>query len=285
MRGLVAAGAILLFSASGCDGASTSRESTATARGAVGAFTVQVGGRSLAGQCRGKAVAGKPTIVLESGQGNGQEQLQSIADVLARSALVCGYDRAGFGSSDPAGRSPRRVRDLVADLHAVLGQKGLPRPYLLVGHSLGALLVLLYTQAHPHDVAGVVAMNPGPPYHDWLRRLRPIVTPAELRQNEIEPLSGNVPAEPVDVRQSDDLLAKPFPEGIPYTVMFAEDCSGGTDAYCNKVVDQLEHTQRELAKLSPEGRFVDVKGAGHEIYLTNLRRVIAEINAVEKRSR
>jgi hypothetical protein len=50
-------------------------------------------------------------------------------------------------------------------------------------------------------------------------------------------------------------------------------------------VDQLEHTQRELAKLSPEGRFVAVKGAGHEIYLTNLRRVIAEINAVEKRSR
>ncbi len=222
--------------------------------------------------------------MLEAGQGNGSEQLQPIADVLARSGLVCSYDRAGFGSSDPAVRFPRRVSDLVADLDAVLAQKRLPRPYLLVGQSLGALIVLLYMQMHPDDVAGVVAMNPGPPYHDWLRRLRPIVTPEELRENEIEPLSGSVPEEPVDVRQSDDLLAKPFPGDIPYTVMFAEDCGGATDPYCNKVVRQLEQTQHELARLTPRGRFVSVRGAGHEIYLTHLHRVLAAIEDVAERA-
>lgn len=169
------------------------------------------------------------------------------------------------------------------NLRAVLRRKGVPRPYLLVGQSLGGLMVLLYMQRHPADLAGVVAMNPGPSYHDWLRRLRPIVTAEELRINEIEPLSGNLPDEAVDVRQSDDLLTKPFPQRIPYAVMFAEDCGGGADAYCNKVVSELEKTQRALANLSPQGRFVGVKGAGHEIYLAHLERVIAAIDDVAAR--
>ena len=87
------------------------------------------------------------------------------------------------------------------------------------------------------------------------------------------------------MRESDALLAKPFPQEIPYVVMFAEDCGGGTDPYCNKVVRELEKTQRVLAGLSPEGRFVSVKGAGHEIYLTDLDRVIAAIEDVVERAR
>jgi pimeloyl-ACP methyl ester carboxylesterase len=272
---------VLLASASGCGSGRT----TANSPGVAGPFKISVGGRTLAGDCRGRVIAGRPKFVLEASQGNGSDQLQPIADALARSGLVCTYDRAGFGSSDPAGRSPRRVGDLVADLNAVLERKTVPRPYVLVGHSLGGLIVLLYMQRHPADIAGVVAMNPGPTYHDWLRGLRPIVTAEELRVNEIEPMSGNVPDEPVDVRESDDLLNEPFPQHIPYAVLFAEDCEGGTDPYCNKVVDELEATQRALARLSPQGRYVRVKGAGHEIYLTHLPRVIAAIDDVAARAK
>jgi len=285
MRGVVAVAVALLASASGCGGGSTSTKSSSVKPDVRGPFTVSVGGRSLYGECRGKVVAGRPTYVLEAGQGNDSHQLQPIADVLARSALVCIYDRAGLGAPEPAARSPRRVSDLVADLHAVVGRARVPPPYLLVGQSLGGLVVLLYMQEYPADLAGVVAMNPGPTFHDWVRRLRPIVTEEELRTNEIEPLSGNVPDEPVDVRQSDDLLTAPFPQRIPYAVMFAEDCGGGTDAYCNKVVKQLEQTQRALANLGRRGVFVGVKGAGHEIYVTHLKRVIAVINDVAARSK
>jgi pimeloyl-ACP methyl ester carboxylesterase len=285
MRGALVAAVVLLVSTSACGGGSTTANSSGPKPRVRGPFTVRVGGRTLAGNCRGRIISGKPTFVLEAGQGNGADQLRPIADELARSGLVCTYDRAGFGSSDPADRSPRRVSELVADLSAVLQRKAVPRPYVLVGHSLGGLIVLLYMQRHPADVGGVVAMNPGPTYHDWLRRLRPIVTAEQLRVNEIEPLSGNVPDEPVDVRKSDDLLTEPFPQHIPYAVMFAEDCGGGTDAYCNKVVNNLEATQRALAKLSPQGRFVGVEGAGHEIYLTHLPRVIATIDDVAARAK
>lgn len=285
-RPAIAIVAAVLLATTACGGKGGSADSSDAAKSSSlrGPFTVHLAFRTLSGRCQGKVSGGKPTYVLEAGQGNGSQQLQQVADVLARSSLVCMYDRAGFGSSDPASRSPRRVGDLVADLHAVLGRKDLPRPYVLVGQSLGALMVLLEMQRHPDDVAGVVAMNPGPTFHDWLRRLRPIVTPEELRTNEIKPLSGDVPEEPVDVRRSDDLVTKPFPQQTPYTVMFAEDCGAGTDLYCNKVVRELEATQRALAKLNPKGGFIKVSGAGHEIYLTDLDRVVAAIKDVAARS-
>jgi len=228
--------AVLLAATSACGGNGGSADSSDAARSSSlrGPFTVHLAVRTLSGHCQGKVSGGKPTYVLEAGQGNGSQQLQQVADVLARSSLVCMYDRAGFGSSDPAGRSPRRVGDLVADLHAVLARKNLPRPYVLVGQSLGALLGLLEMQRHPDDVAGVVAMNPGPTFHDWLRRLRPIVTPEELRTNEIKPLSGDVPEEPVDVRRSDDLVTKPFSYRFRTPSCTARTAEGGLTSTATK---------------------------------------------------
>ena len=279
-------GAVLLSSAAcgGTNGKAT-QSSTPETPNPIGRFTARIGDRSLSGHCQGTVVPGQPAFVLEAGQGNPADELQPVAQALARIGLVCSYDRAGFGGSDPVAAHPRRLGDLLTDLQTVLAAGHIPKPYLLVGHSLGGSLVLLYAQLHPDDVAGVVSMNPGPTYHDWLRRLRPIVTRRELLENEIRPLMGGVREEPVDTRRSDTLLTKPFPQHVPYTIMYAEDCGGGTDPYCNKVVGQLEASQRTLAALSPEGRFVAVKGAGHEIFATDLDRVVAAVKDVMARSK
>jgi pimeloyl-ACP methyl ester carboxylesterase len=233
----------------------------------------------------GRTVSGQPTFFLEAGQGNAASELHDVDQALATIGLVCSYERAGLLNSDAASESPRPINDLVSDLHAVLTSGHVPSPYLLVGQSLGGSIVLLYAQRYPDDVAGVVSMNPGPAYRDWLRRLRPIVTRQELVENEIKPLSGGVPEEPVDTRSSDVLFTQPFPQDVPYTVMYAEDCGHGTDAYCNKVVAQLDASQRALASLSPEGRFVAVKGAGHEIFVTDLASVVSAVKDVLARSR
>jgi pimeloyl-ACP methyl ester carboxylesterase len=278
---------LALLSSAACGGGRNGEASQASKpkpRKPGGRFTVRTGGRSLSGRCEGSAVSGQPTFVLEAGQGNAANELHPVAQALERIGLVCSYDRAGFGGSDPVAANPRRLDDLLKDLRTVLAGE-IPKPYLLVGHSLGGSVVLLYAQLHPDEVAGVVSMNPGPTYHDWLRRLGPIVTGKELLENEIRPLTGSVPEEPVDTRGSDALLAKPFPQHVPYTIMYAEDCGGGTDPYCNKVVGQLEATQRALAALSPEGRFVAVKGAGHEIFATDLDRIVAAVKDVMDRSR
>jgi pimeloyl-ACP methyl ester carboxylesterase len=275
--------------AAGCGGGGTNEPSTHTAASAPraaqsGPLRVDIGGRTLRGECVGKRAAGHPTVVLAAGQGSDEHQLDALAKALSKSHLVCGYARAGVADSDPFDHSPATLSDEVQDMRAVITRGQLPRPYVIVGQSLGAQLALMYAQRHPDGVAGVVAMNPGPTYHDWLRRLRPLVSRSQLRENEIKPLSGIGQDEAVDTRQSDQLLRRPFPRGVPYAVMYAEDCGGGTDAYCNKVVKQLESAHRALARLSPNGRFVAVPGAGHEIYTTDLEKVLATVAAVEKRA-
>src|SRR4051794_23049400 len=101
--------AAILLAACGGGASKTSASKTHTAKapaasptGAKRDFAVTRGGRALAGWCEGSAHAGKPTIVMEAGQGNDSAQLEPLAHALAPRWRVCGYDRAGLGSSDPA---------------------------------------------------------------------------------------------------------------------------------------------------------------------------------------
>src|SRR6476660_6054998 len=124
-------GVALLSSAAG--GGGTNQEATQASRppDPIGRFTVRTGGRSLSGRCEGSVVAGQPTFVLEAGQGNAANELQPVAQRLAPTGLVCSYDRAGFGGSDPVAAHPRRLEDLLKDLRTVLAAGKIPKPYLL----------------------------------------------------------------------------------------------------------------------------------------------------------
>jgi pimeloyl-ACP methyl ester carboxylesterase len=288
----IAHGAVLLLATvllAACGGGGskthTPQKAAPSPTGAKRDFVVTRGGRVLRGWCEGPAHAGKPTIVMEAGQGNDSAQLEAVAHSLAPRWRVCGYDRAGLGSSDPEPGARRSLADLLADEHAVLSDGQVRPPFVLVGHSLGAMLDLLYMQRYPDGIAGVVAMNPGPTYHDWIARLRGMVTPEELLKNEIEPLSGRGPdvaGEPVDTRESDALLNYRLPPSIPYVVMYAEDCDSGRDRYCNKVGGKLEASQRALARRTPRGRFVAVPGAGHEIFASDARVVVKTIEGLAR---
>ena len=75
--------------------------------------------------------------------------------------LVCAYDRAGSGRSDPPAKTPRPVSELVGDLDAFATAANVPAPYVLVGELTGGNVVFAYAQTHPEKVAGFVAMNPG----------------------------------------------------------------------------------------------------------------------------
>lgn len=79
---------------------------------------------------------------------------------IAKITQVCSHDRAGFGWSD-AGRLPRIGRRMAGELHQLLTNSGISRPYVLVDHSLDGFVARLYRQAHPNDVVGILLVDAG----------------------------------------------------------------------------------------------------------------------------
>jgi pimeloyl-ACP methyl ester carboxylesterase len=101
---------------------------------------VDIGGRSLHIRCVGPPTGG-PTVILEAGGGDYSNRWTAVQDLLAPRVRSCAYDRAGLGWSGGAEQSMSRSN---ADLRALLTAARVAGPYVLVGHSIGALLVRRY---------------------------------------------------------------------------------------------------------------------------------------------
>ena len=133
---------------------------------------VDTAGRRLA---LAGAGVGAPTVVLETGLGAESEEWEPVLQKVQQFTHACRYDRANRGHSDPAPK-PRSAQDFVADLRSLLLTTAMARPYVLVGHSLGGLIVRLYAHQYPHDVAGLVLVDPM--HEDQFDRIGPLIPAA-----------------------------------------------------------------------------------------------------------
>ena len=101
---------------------------------------------------------GSPAVVLETGLGAESEEWSRVQAMLAPLTRVCRYDRAARGASDVAPQ-PRSALDLVEDLRVLLRRADVMPPYVMVGHSLGGLLVRLFAHRHREQVAALVLVD------------------------------------------------------------------------------------------------------------------------------
>jgi len=119
---------------------------------------IDVGGHRLHLQCAG---SGSPTVILESGLGEGGAYWGSISSAVARDTRVCVYDRAGRGWSEPA-RVPQDGFAVARDLHVLLERAHVEGPFVLVGHSSGAQYVRIFAGRYPEQVAGMILLDGQP---------------------------------------------------------------------------------------------------------------------------
>lgn len=101
---------------------------------------------------------GRPALVLLHGIGSRGESWWPVADALAEQFHLYQVDLRGHGASAKP-ESGYQMATLVADLDAVLDALGLDRP-LVMGHSLGALITLLWASEHPGKAAAIVLEDP-----------------------------------------------------------------------------------------------------------------------------
>lgn len=103
--------------------------------------------------------SGSPAVILEAGIAGTSLGWALVQPEIAKFTCVCSYDRAGLGWSDAASSAPS-VSDAISDLHGLLSRANVPPPYVLVGHSFGALLVRAYAQRISEEVAGLILVDP-----------------------------------------------------------------------------------------------------------------------------
>ncbi|MDH3680217.1 MAG: class A beta-lactamase-related serine hydrolase [Acidimicrobiia bacterium] len=120
--------------------------------------TIEVDGRTAAYVSAG---VGEPTVVFESGFGDGLESWAATSESAAQFSRVFAYDRAGLGDSDLADE-PRDGLRLVDELRSVLSASGHQPPYVLVGHSMGGMYMELFARTYPDEVVGLVLVDATP---------------------------------------------------------------------------------------------------------------------------
>jgi pimeloyl-ACP methyl ester carboxylesterase len=119
---------------------------------------IDVGGWRLHLNCTGKSKGKAPTVVLEAGSGDFSVDWSLVQPEVARFARVCSYDRAGAGWSE-LGPRPRTWRQIAYELHTALRKAGEKGPYVLVGQSLGGLLIRVHASQYAKEVAGLVLVD------------------------------------------------------------------------------------------------------------------------------
>jgi len=277
------------------------------ARGDFGGRVAIRGGRRLWLECRG---AGRPTVMLEAGTGDlaqvwSMEPFgpgRAVFAAVSRFTRVCAYDRPGtyllpdqFSRSDPVAM-PRSAWDIVRDERALLRAAGLPRPYVLAGHSFGGMASRLYATAKPRRIAGLVSidaqsedftaaykrylspeqytaavLNPGPPpgldYPD-AELLDLLVSAAQMRQAQADTPLRRMP---LVVLSHSRTLPNPF--GFPSDWPIAE------------LERAFQASQDMLAGLVPGAKHIIATDSGHYIQLDQPRLVTRAIRWVVRKVR
>jgi pimeloyl-ACP methyl ester carboxylesterase len=254
--------------------ASSASEPPATDQEVTGTF--EANGRELFIDCIGE---GSPTFVLEAGEGVPSEAMSGLKGELAERGTACSYDRANTGQSGSA-PTPRTAAEIAADLNALLSAASVPGPYVLVGHSAGGMFVQMYARTYSDDVAGVIAMNPVPPFAEWRAQGFPEMTKAE-RAGEIAYFEGEN-GESLDYRVSSEQIAQaPAPPDVPFEMLISTvaQCAEDPSGICERTYPANEAIMEAISKEWPDGGFSQVE-SGHEIYLSDREAILAVVDDV-----
>jgi pimeloyl-ACP methyl ester carboxylesterase len=278
---------------------------------------VSVADRELYLVCAGSARPGEPSVILISGyhdssdpwtesdalsllpEASGPPALQG----LARDHLACAYDRPGTlryvtgfpltTRSTPVAQ-PRTVRELAAELHSLLVAAPVPRPYLLVGHSLGGLIGLAFALSYPADVRGLVFVDSfSPTVPERLRGLWPLYRGVLNPPAEKQTISSlrSAASETVDIDASiDQVLSSrplaPIPIAVltktePFRIAPSSLPAGITLVDIDRAYESAQHY---FVALSPTTPHVMATGSGHYIQLSQPDLVIKATELVISRA-
>jgi pimeloyl-ACP methyl ester carboxylesterase len=243
---------------------------------------IDVGGRKLHCCVYGN---GSPTVVLVSGFEAPQAYWNSVIPDLAARTTVVTYDRAGIGKSE-IGDLPTHGEQSAKDLQVLLDKLGIPRPYILVGHSYGGSVVRLFASMYPDEMGGLILEDTQ--HEDVLDELRKILKGKDLEAFEqlvvarfSAPENPKTEADYRNITREQVRKSKPLPR-IPFVILTSPDRAKAmqpifSDEAIEKIAKLDFALNKKLAALIPGGRQIIVEGAGHDIHVEKPEALIEPV--------
>ncbi len=229
--------------------------------------------------------SGGPLVVLEGGLGSTLSDWSAVQAAVAEFSAVFSYDRAGLGRSAPA-PTPRTCHEMVQDLRAVLDAIGRIGPVVVVGHSMGGLLVRSFAARYPSDVVGMVLVDAS--HEDRYERFDEVLS-EELRERTRRYLADparnseqwDVPACQTQVRESGRAY------GFPLRVLARGVPDQPSAIWPSEALQKIEvELQRQTTRLSTNSRFVVAERSGHfiqrdqpELVVDAIREIVEMVRA------
>jgi pimeloyl-ACP methyl ester carboxylesterase len=245
---------------------------------------VDAAGRSVYLDCRG---AGSPTVVFESGMGEGAGGWGFVFPETAASTRACAWDRPGIGRS--TARDRHTALDTVHDLRAALAAAGERGPFVIVGHSLGGVYARIFAAAYRNETAGVVLVDP----------FTPDISPAERAGVRLEPslaadwtagLRGTFELierlDGLDWPATANQLAAAHLGDIPLELIFVDQRLRYDERVDPATKERLIAAWRELVLAwSTDSRLTIADGSRHIVQLDRPDVVVASIQRLVDRAR
>jgi pimeloyl-ACP methyl ester carboxylesterase len=239
---------------------------------------VDVDGTNLYIVCFG---VGTPTVVFDSGWNNTHTEWVDMVHEVHTHTRVCAYDRPGVSLSGGTPRA-RSAKELAELLHGTLVKAQIPGPYIVVGHSIAALLDVVFADTYRQDTAGLVLIDGSHP--DACQRWREALPPespndsADLREMRSTLVDCDTWWSRATSGSDDQWLAVAGDQAaavtslgdLPLIVLVSSPDPATWGDIPPDLIARLGQLRvdlhREHAALSTNGSLVVVEGTGHYIY-------------------
>ena len=261
-------------------------------------------GRVLFLRCLGQ---GPVTVLLESGAHDSSDAwtvsataAAPVIEEVGRYTHVCAYDRPGTVQYvDPPALTtrstpvvqPRTLENMAADLGALLASARIPGPYVLVGHSLGGLVIHLYAQQQPDAVAGLVFVDTLAPAlqgllgDQWLPYTRLVNYPGTALKDLYTPQWETIDATAAVAT----VTANPALPKVPTAVLSKGEPFEVSADFPPDLVERLEQawSTAQQSRVAPgsDTPHTVATGSGHNVHQNAPDLVSATIRLVLDRSR
>jgi pimeloyl-ACP methyl ester carboxylesterase len=258
--------------------------------------------------------AGRPVVLIHGNPGSGQDWTRLLGPLAAHHKIIA-FDRPGHGLSQRPKHIDATVEVQARLLHDALKQLYVERP-IVVGHSWGGALALVYAINYPKEVAGVVLVAPAV-YESqdpitFVTDLPAVPIIGDAANSVLTPLFG---ASVVRSELKKAFSPDPVPEGYLQSVLpewtnkkkvkwYAIDDAllndslrkfsprypeisvpvsilAGDSDLCVSEKDNAERLHLAL----PKSHLIVLPKTGHEIPITRSQAVVEEIERVQRLSR